>query len=657
MKMNFKKIALLAILAALAIQSPLFAKNVTNGILNFENSSTPKKLALLNGDWEFYENQSFETLMGARLKVNFIQVPGSWTKQEIEQGENIPRFGSHTYRVLITGLKANYDYAIFSRKTPLYASKIYANGKLIYESGRFARHKNDYQPARASLFAPTTSNKEGVIEFVAQVSNYTGGESGIVAPICFGELGTVEKHFQKLIVINALLIGLLFFCFLSDLMLWIFDHERFANLLFAILLGLIGIRFSLYNVNFFQMIGIAIPFGFQFKMENAIIFAPCVFAFLYPCDKTFFNKHPVVDRFIAAVTFSSFIIFLCLPIGFAVDVLKFPVIWALIFTVYSIARAVYAAKNQQYAAVIYMVLYTIVAVSLAGDILFPMLVQDKTYYMSELFVPLMAFFDIAYFAAILEIHQRKDKKIKNELAQFYFGYKRFLPKNALRFFDNKNISDLKIGLHKENKVTIMFVGIIVISPDNTKINLREEFETMAFYSSIIIEKIHRLGGTVITITNQGISALFDDGDDKALDAARAIRNELKTINSRRAEDYYLCATFNISIHNGELLIGVIGDRNRLDITTISSSIEVIDKMRSLGFAMNIPILISQPAANSFSAETLKKLKLLGNIHFSEFTRPIGLYGLPSDEEEDSKLEIIDETPFITQREADKYINF
>ena len=655
--MNFKKIALLASLAALTICSPLHAKNVMNGILSFENSSTPKKIVFLNGDWEFYENQTFETLMGARLKVNFIKVPASWSKQEIEQGETVSRFGSNTYRLLITGLKANYDYAIFSRKTPLYASRIFANGRLIFESGRFARHKNDYKPSRSSLFAPTPSNKDGVIEIVVQVSNYTGGESGIVAPVLFGELGTVEKFFQKLIIINALLIGLLFFCFLSDLFLWIFDHERFANLLFAILLGLIAVRFSLYNVNFFNMLGVAIPFGFQFKLENAIIFAPCVFAFLYPVDKTFYNKHPVIDRFIAAANFSAFIIFLCLPIGFAVDVMKYQVIWALIFTAYSIVRAFFAFKNQQYVAGLYMILYTIVAVSLAGDILFPMLVEDKTYLMSELFVPLMAFFDIAYFAAVLEIHQKQDKKIKNELAQFYFGYRRFLPRNALRYFDNKNITDLKIGLNKENKVTIMFIGIVVISPDNTKINLREEFETLAFYSATIIDKIHQLGGTVITITNQGISILFDDGDEKALDAARIIRNELKTINSRRAEDYYLCVSFNISIHNGELLLGVIGDRNRLDITTISSSIEVIDKMCSLGFAMNIPILISQPAVDSFPAQAKEKLKLLGNIHFSEFTRPIGLYGLPSDEEEDSKLEIIDETPFITQREADKYINF
>ena len=142
-----------------------------------------------------------------------------------------------------------------------------------------------------------------------------------------------------------------------------------------------------------------------------------------------------------------------------------------------------------------------------------------------------------------------------------------------------------------------------------------------------------------------------------MDAARSIRNELQAINSRRAEDYYLCATFNISLHNGNLLLGVIGDRNRLDLSTISTGMEVIDKMCSLGFAMNIPILISQPAAESFTEEVKRGLKLLGHIHFSEFTRPIDIYGMPSSEEEESSLESVDETPFITQREADKYINF
>jgi len=652
--MKFKKILALA---ALTICSPLFAKNVTNGILGFENSSTPKNTIPLNGDWEFYENQTFDTLMGARLKVNFIEVPRSWDNQEIEQDEPIPKMGCNTYRVLITGLKSNYDYAIFSRRTPLYASKIFANGKFIAENGRFARHKKDYKPSRASLFCSMPSDKDGVIELVIQVSNYTGGESGIVTPIFFGELSAVVKFQQKLIIANSLTLGFLFFCFLSNLFLWTFDKKKYANLLFASLFVFLCCRFMFYNLNSLQLIGINIPFGIQFKIENAIVFGACVFSVLYPCDKSFSSKHPIIDYTLAGITFAGFVFFLCLPIFVAIEFLKIPVIWGALFAIYSAIRFVYAIKNRQIVAAAYMFFYIITAVPIAIDILFPGLTENRDLCISEVFIPIMTIFDITYIAAILEFQQKKNRSIKNELSQFYFGYRRFLPKNVMHLFNNIGFSDLKIGVSQENKMTIMFVGIIVISPDNTKINLREEFETLAFYSSTIIEKIHQLGGTVITISNQGISALFDDGDENALEAARVVRNELQTINSRRAEDYYLCANFNISIHNGDLLVGIIGDRNRIDITTISSSVEVIDKMCSLGFAMNIPILISQPAADSFSDEAKKELKLLGNIHFSEFTRPIGLYGLLSSEEEENKLEILDETPFITQREADKYINF
>ena len=79
--------------------------------------------------------------MGARLKVNFIDVPSSWSSQEIERDERLPKFGTHTYRVLITGLKANYAYGIFSKRTPQYAARIFANGNFLIEYGKFADGK------------------------------------------------------------------------------------------------------------------------------------------------------------------------------------------------------------------------------------------------------------------------------------------------------------------------------------------------------------------------------------------------------------------------------------------------------------------------------------------------------------------------------------
>jgi len=203
----------------------------------------------------------------------------------------------------------------------------------------------------------------------------------------------------------------------------------------------------------------------------------------------------------------------------------------------------------------------------------------------------------------------------------------------------------------------MFVGFAVISPDNTQISLRDNFESRGFYSATIVDQIIQNNGAVISITNQGISAIFKKNEPRAMEAAYKIRNLLQTINARRAEDYYPCVTFNIAVHQSDVLLGVVGDRSRIELSMISSGIEVIDKMCNLGFAMNIPILISEPTIKALGDSNIQKTTLLGKIHFSEFTKPIGLYGLISSEEEENSLESLEETPFITQIQADKYINF
>ena len=155
-----------------------------------------------------------------------------------------------------------------------------------------------------------------------------------------------------------------------------------------------------------------------------------------------------------------------------------------------------------------MFFYTITAVPIAFDILFPNCFKLKGFSFAEIVIPFMTILDIMYISAILEFQQRKNRALKNELSQFYFCYRRFAPKNALPLFKDKGIGDLKVGLSTEGRMTLMSIGIEVISPDNTKINLREQFETLSFYFATIIEKIHKHNGTVLTIYNYGISSLF-----------------------------------------------------------------------------------------------------------------------------------------------------
>ena len=177
---------------------------------------------------------------------------------------------------------------------------------------------------------------------------------------------------------------------MSNFFLWAFDRKKTANLLFSILIFFIVVRCAFFNLNPFQTIGITIPFALQFKLENTMAFGFCVFSALYVCDKTFFSKHPTIDYLLSGLTFALYILFICLPINFAVDLIKVPIIWASVFAIYSMIRFVFALKNQQILAATYMFFYTITATPVALDILFPSLINIKNFSASEIVMPMMA---------------------------------------------------------------------------------------------------------------------------------------------------------------------------------------------------------------------------------------------------------------------------
>ena len=83
--------------------------------------------------------------------------------------------------------------------------------------------------------------------------------------------------------------------------------------------------------------------------------------------------------------------------------------------------------------------------------------------------------------------------------------------------DEDIFEKLEVGSNFEAKMTIMMVGFKVISPDNTMINLRDTFESTGFYSATIIDQINKKNGSVISITNQAIFAVFKSDSMDAID--------------------------------------------------------------------------------------------------------------------------------------------
>ena len=534
---------------------------------------------------------------------------------------------------------------------------IYANGQFVCECGKFSRHKENYKAAQLPLFYRTVSNENGVIELVIQVSNFTGGSGGIISPIYFGESESIAVLFRNALLSTAAILGSLLFIMLMNLGFWTFNRSKTTNLYFAILIFLIGTRQHFDNFNIIGLAGALIPFGIQFKLQNLIVFSGTLFCIINSQDKVYAARHPMQDKILASITFAIMILFACLPEALSMPLLNVAMVWAAALVFYAIYRIVIGANEGQYATVVHNSFYIIVATAIVIDHFWGRPLTSRLLYISEFATIFMICCDVLCLGAVLELLQKKAILLKNESSKYHISVRRFIPRNLNRITKDKKFSRLELGSSIEDSMTIMAVGFEVISPDNTQINLRDNFESMGFYSATIIDLINKRDGTVVSITSQGITAVFKSNSTDALRAAHEIRDIIQTVNARRAEDYYPCISFTISIHQCDALLGIVGDRTHIDFTIVSSGLEVTEKMSSLGFAMNIPVLISEPTIESLDVGIQNRLKLLGKIHFSEFTRPIGLYGFASTEEEETRLEPLDEAPFITQRNADKYINY
>ena len=351
------------------------------------------------------------------------------------------------------------------------------------------------------------------------------------------------------------------------------------------------------------------------------------------------------------------IFFISLPDKISISFLNMAAIYQLFFIIYAAYRIFLAAKTGQGTVAFYLLFFELLSIPMFIDYFTPTLWTNAHLHIFEMSLITMITIDIIYLAAALEILQKKSIALKNDSSKYHLSVRRFIPRYLSKVSDENIFKNLEVGSNIEDKMTIMAIGLKIISPDNSSLSLRDTFESMGFYTAAIIDQINKNNGAVISISNKGIFALFNSDSANAIDAAHDIRDLIQNVNARRAEDYYPCVAFNISIHQADTLLGIVGDRSRIDFSIISSGTEVADKMLNLGFAMNSPVLISEPTFHSLDGAVQNKLKLLGKIHFSEFARPIGLYGFISSEEEENRLETLDETPFITQVSADKYINF
>ncbi len=142
----------------------------------------------LNGQWEFYWDQllapeAFKSDLAPPPPSGFMRLPGTW-KGHVFLGRPLPGQGQATFRLRLSPGPGSLPLAL--RIIGVHAAyRLWADGRLIAESGVVGRSPDTESPHRSLVLAQVASQGKP-LDLVLQVSNHAFRRGGLLYPVLLG---------------------------------------------------------------------------------------------------------------------------------------------------------------------------------------------------------------------------------------------------------------------------------------------------------------------------------------------------------------------------------------------------------------------------------------------------------------------------------------
>jgi len=151
-----------------------------------------------------------------------------------------------------------------------------------------------------------------------------------------------------------------------------------------------------------------------------------------------------------------------------------------------------------------------------------------------------------------------------------------------------------------------------------RLDNREMIALLDGYFDAIVTPIEERGGQVLKFLGDGLLATFGiDGADpapicaRALDAAIAALATIRDINGERANRSQPTLDLDVALHQGRVVYGKVGARNRLDFTVIGPAVNEASRLEALCDELDVRLIHSQSFVETAGASASRPFRSLG----------------------------------------------
>ena len=158
------------------------------------------------------------------------------------------------------------------------------------------------------------------------------------------------------------------------------------------------------------------------------------------------------------------------------------------------------------------------------------------------------------------------------------SFSRFVPHEYLEALGKGSVVDIALGDNVALDMTVMFADIRQFSLHSERLSPEETFRFLNRYLSFMGPPVRAHGGFVDKFIGDGIMALFPGDPEDALRCGIDMQRRLRDYNAERAAAGGAPIRIGIGIHTGRLMLGTIGENERMDGTVISDAVNIANRI-------------------------------------------------------------------------------
>ncbi len=202
------------------------------------------------------------------------------------------------------------------------------------------------------------------------------------------------------------------------------------------------------------------------------------------------------------------------------------------------------------------------------------------------------------------------------LSKIAGAYSRFVPRQFLSLLGHENITQVTLGDQVQREMTVLFSDIRSFTTLSEQMTPKENFDFINGYLGRMSPVIARHNGFIDKFIGDAIMALFPDDPTDAVRTGVEMLEELTRYNEHRAVSGYPPVSIGVGIHTGTLMLGTIGDAERMDGTVIADAVNLSSRLEGLTKKFGAAIIISDKTKNvlpdgAFQTRELGKARVKG----------------------------------------------